>query len=253
MDSNDLTSRLSNIKTRWTVMFQAHQLSGDASTAARQQLLLRYYGAVYRYLLGTVRDPTAAEELTQEFALRFLRGDFHRADRERGRFRDFVRTALRHLAHDYWNKKGRGPAPLQPAQAEELAAPDQDPAGPDPAFLEQWRDELLARTWEALEEVQNRTGQPFHTLLRWKTEQPELRSVQLGARLGEMQGKSFTETGVRKLLQRARQHFADLLVEETSRSLETAAPEQLEQELIDLDLLVYCRPALGRRDPTGEP
>jgi RNA polymerase sigma-70 factor (ECF subfamily) len=252
MDADDLSNRLSNIKTHWTVLFQAHQPSGDKRTAARQQLLLRYYGAVYRYLLGTVRDVAAAEELTQEFALRFLRGDFHRADPERGRFRDFVKTALRHLAHDYWRKKGKGPASLQPALAQELAIPDEDPGAPDQAFLHQWREELLSRTWEALADVERRTGQTYHTVLRWKTEQPELRSAQLGARLGELLGKSVTETAMRKLLQRARQQFADLLVQEVSRSLETAEPEQLEEELLALDLLVYCRPALERRDRKGE-
>jgi RNA polymerase sigma-70 factor (ECF subfamily) len=251
MSADDLSDRLTNIKTRWTVMFQAHQ-EGDARTAARQQLLMRYYGAVYRYLLGTVRDQAAAEDLTQEFAVRFLRGDFHRADPDRGRFRDFVKTALRHLAHDYWRKKGKAPAPLQPVDAGGLTAPEDDAAVLDQPFLDQWREELLARTWEALADVERQTGQPFHTVLRWKTEQPELRSVQLAARLGERLGKSFTENTMRKVLQRARQKFADLLLEEVARSLETSEPERLEQELIELDLLVYCRPALERRDRKDE-
>jgi RNA polymerase sigma factor (sigma-70 family) len=252
MDSSDLSTRLTNIKTHWTVLFQAHQPSGDKGTAARQQLLLRYYGAVYRYLLGTVRDLAVAEDLTQEFAMRFLRGDFHRADPKKGRFRDFLKTALRHLAHNYWSKKDKAPAPLPPAASEELAGHPEDPAAPDQAFLDQWREELLTRTWEALEELQRRTGQPFHTILRWKTEQPELRSVQLGQRLGDLLGKSYSEIAVRKLMQRARQNFADLLLEEVSRSLQTTEPEPLEQELIELQLLEYCRPALDRRDRRGE-
>jgi hypothetical protein len=47
-----------------------------------------YHRAVHRYLLGALRDEDAAEELFQEFALRFVRGDFRWADRGRGRFRD---------------------------------------------------------------------------------------------------------------------------------------------------------------------
>jgi RNA polymerase sigma-70 factor (ECF subfamily) len=248
VDPKDLANHLTNIKTHWTVLFQAHQ-SGDARTAARQQLLLRYYGAVYRYLLGTVRDRAVAEELTQDFAVRFLRGDFHRADPERGRFRDFVKTALRHLAQDYWRKQGKGPAPLPPAEAAAVAGRPEDPDALDQPFLDKWREELLARTWEALEEVQLRTGQPFHTVLRWKTERPDQRSAQLAQRLGELQGKPVTENALRKMLHRARQHFADLLVEEVARSLQTSDPAELEQELIELDLLAYCRSALGRRGP----
>src|SRR5438445_11378604 len=105
MDSDDQKSRLSSIQTQWTKLFEAHQGPGDAATAAQRQLLSRYYSVVYRYLLAMVRDPMVAEDLTQEFAVRFLRGDFKQANPERGRFRDFLKTALRHLAQDHWRKK----------------------------------------------------------------------------------------------------------------------------------------------------
>jgi DNA-directed RNA polymerase specialized sigma24 family protein len=48
-----------------------------------------------------VRDPEVADDLAQEFALRFLRGDFQRADPERGRCRDYLKRALINLVHDY--------------------------------------------------------------------------------------------------------------------------------------------------------
>ena len=38
-----------------------------------------YQGAAYRYLTAAVGDPDVAAELFQEFAVRFLRGDFRRA------------------------------------------------------------------------------------------------------------------------------------------------------------------------------
>ena len=51
-----------------------------------QKLLMEYYfGAVYRYLRVSVRDPEAAADLAQDFALRFVRGDFKKADPSRGR------------------------------------------------------------------------------------------------------------------------------------------------------------------------
>jgi len=88
MDQTELELRLSRISTRWSVLRQAHQGPEDAAAAARQELMQRYCGAVYRYLLSAVRDPHTAEDLTQEFALRFVGGHFHRADPSRGRFRD---------------------------------------------------------------------------------------------------------------------------------------------------------------------
>ena len=54
MEPTDLTQRLTSIKTHWTSLFRAHDGEGSAAVGARQQLLLRYYGAVYRYLLGMV-------------------------------------------------------------------------------------------------------------------------------------------------------------------------------------------------------
>jgi RNA polymerase sigma-70 factor (ECF subfamily) len=251
MGPNELQQRLSSIKTSWSKLFQAHRGEKDAATAALQQLLLRYYGAVYRYLLGALCDPAAAEELTQEFAVRFLRGDFCRADPRRGRFRDFLKTSLRHLVITHWRDREKAPPPLPPE------GPEQPAAGPPPgddfdrAFLDKWREELLARTWEALARAQEETGQPYHTVLRCKTRGPELHSAQLAEQVGAQAGRAYTETGVRQLLHRARERFARLLVEEVAHSLETTDPDKLEQELIELNLLDYCRSALERRARAG--
>ena len=85
-------------------------------------------------------------------------------------------------------------------------------------------------------------------MLRGKVE--GVRSAQLAARLSAERGKPFTEDGVRQVLHRARRKFAELLVNEVARSLQTAEPGELEWELIELGLLDYCRSALrgpGRR------
>jgi hypothetical protein len=49
------------------------------------------------------------------------------------------------------------------------------------------------------------------------------------------------------LIHRARDAFAELLLEEVMESLETASLDDAEDELIELELLEYCRPALDRR------
>src|SRR5438874_6628061 len=87
-------THLSQIATRWTLLLQAHGVEEDARTAALAQLLPRYVAPAYYYLLCRVRDEGLAEELCQEFALRFLRGRFRHADPLRGRFRDYLRVAL---------------------------------------------------------------------------------------------------------------------------------------------------------------
>jgi RNA polymerase sigma-70 factor (ECF subfamily) len=244
MQSDELSARLASISTQWTKLFEAHQDVGQAAPPALRELLLRYYPAVYRYLLGTLRDQAAADELTQEFAVRFLRGDFKQADPERGRFRDFLKTSLRRLAIDHWRKQGQAAAPLEAAECVAIEASSS--ADLDRDFLDKWREELLQKAWEGLAGVEETTGQPCYSLLRHKTEHPEVRSAQLADYLRAQRGKVLTVEAVRQLLHRAREKFMDLLLEEVARSLPTTDPARLEQELLELDLLEYCRPALKR-------
>src|SRR5262245_17696763 len=53
---------LSQIATQWTMLFAAHKGPDDEAAQARRDLMLRYCGAVYRYLAKVVRDPHLAEE-----------------------------------------------------------------------------------------------------------------------------------------------------------------------------------------------
>jgi RNA polymerase sigma-70 factor (ECF subfamily) len=249
VDDHEATQRLSQIATRWSKIFQAHQGEKDAAGAAQKVLMERYGGAVYRYLLASLRDADLADELAQEFAYRFLRGDFRRADPQRGRFRDFVKTAVLNLIVDHHRRKKTRPQPL-PTDELNAAAPVQGPEDLDRQFVESWRNELLTRTWEALARVEGQTGQPCHTVLRFRADHPELRSAQLAAQLTEQLGKPVTANWVRQMLLRARTKFADLLLDEVAASLDDATTEQVQQELMDLGLLDYCQPALLRRDQT---
>jgi RNA polymerase sigma-70 factor (ECF subfamily) len=236
--------RLSRISTRWSLLCEAHS-GAEAATTAQLRLLEQYGGAVYRYLLGALRSPEAAEELSQEFALRFIRGDFRGADPGKGRFRDYVKTVLFRLVANYHKRRQAEPRPL-PADP---AAPAPQPDDLDQEFLEAWRWELLDRAWEALAEAERKTGQPLYAVLRHRTEHPdaETTSAQMAAEFSARLSRRFTADGIRKTLQRAREKFAQLLVEDVARSLGKPTPQQLEQELRDLGLWSYCTDALDRR------
>src|SRR5262245_3629486 len=159
MESESLNDRLSRIQTLWTLVRRAHDGPADAVRDAQQQLLDRYGGAVRRYLRGVVRDVDAAQDLFQEFACRLLKGDLHGADPERGRFRQYVKGVLFHLVADHHQAKKR-----QPAMVENVPEPAMGPpsmADLDRDLVQSWRDELLARTWQALEEYQEENSKPY--------------------------------------------------------------------------------------------
>jgi RNA polymerase sigma-70 factor (ECF subfamily) len=241
MDPETPQQRLSQISTLWTLFQQAHAGSPEQARAACQALLARYGGAVQRYLAGALRDADAAADLAQEFALRFVRGDFHRADAQRGRFRDYLKAVLGHLIADHLRQRQKWPVPLAP-EAPEPAAALQSDADADAAFLASWREELLEGTWKALHE----TKPAFHAVLRLRIEQPDLSSAQAAVQLSAQLGEPCNAAWVRKTLQRAHDKYADLLLEEVVQSLPVVTAETLRQELQDLDLLKYCQTALER-------
>ncbi len=105
VENVEFDPHLSQMSTQWTMVFQAHSGTPDEAHIAASRLMCRYAGAVHRYLLKAVKDPDAADELDQEFALRFLRGDFKNSDPNRGRFRDYVKRAVQNLINDYHRRK----------------------------------------------------------------------------------------------------------------------------------------------------
>jgi RNA polymerase sigma-70 factor (ECF subfamily) len=206
----------------------------------RAELVQRYSGAVYRYLLGAVRNPDVADELCQDFAVKFLEGQFHCADPQRGRFRDYVKTVLINLVRQYQAACGKQPRPLP----EQLAQDGKVSLGEDSErdFLRAWREQMLERTWDALRSARA----TYHTVLRLRVDEPDLTSREIAERISNERSLPMTSASVRKTLQRAHTKFADLLIDEIAHSLDDPDLQQLQLELEELDLLRYCRSALQR-------
>jgi RNA polymerase sigma-70 factor (ECF subfamily) len=242
----DPAAHLSHVSTLWTLVRRAHAGDGEAVLTAQERLMEWYAGAAHRYLLGALRDREAADELFQEFALRLVRGDFKNADPQRGRFRDYLKAALFHLVVDFQRRRQNRPASLDAGAEGPAVGPPNLPES-EPEFLEAWRQQLMDRAWAALADWEQQTGQPGYTVLRFRADHPLLPATDLAERLGARMGKSFTVDGVRKALQRAREKYVELLVDEVAGSLAGPTPEAVEEELRDLGLYAYCRPALQRR------
>jgi RNA polymerase sigma-70 factor (ECF subfamily) len=252
---NDSTGRnISQIETLWPVLMQAHGSEPTEVNAAQEQFLMRYQQAVRRYLIACLGNPDAADELWQDFSLRFVRGDFRNANPEKGRFRDLLKSALYHLIVDYHKRRQRG-MPQIGSNAPEPAADMSSTFDSDRQFLDTWRANLLAKAWEALAEEERRTGKLMHTVLHFRALNPDMRSAQMALELSGRLGREVSADWVRKWLHIAREKFAEYLLSEVSVSLSDTSTDAVEQELIDLELYQYCKIALDRwrQGGQGEP
>src|SRR5262249_28426883 len=144
-------NRLNQISTCWSLVCRAHGEAHGEMETARHELLTRYGGAVHRYLHKVVQDAGAAEELFQEFALRLLRGDFHRAAPQYGRFRDYVKTAVLRMVSRYHSRRQKAGCSLEIDPADPALGPQEEC---EQEFVRSWRAELLARAWQALSRLE---------------------------------------------------------------------------------------------------
>jgi DNA-directed RNA polymerase specialized sigma24 family protein len=242
-------ARLSQLTTRWSVIFDACHGPDHSDRAAQAQVLERYCAAIYRYAVRVLSDPDLAEEVCQEFAYRFVRGDFHRADPAKGRFRDYVKKAVIHLLGEF-HRDRKARARVTPLESE---VADETPPTPTPLdvheaeFIALWRKELINRAWDEMEVQQSATGPPYYAALRLKAEEPEISAVGLADRLRNLEKGDYSAAGVRQVLHRSREIFAEKLLAEVRRSILSDDDDVLADELAELDLLTYCRQALKRK------
>ncbi len=242
MKDDEADAHLSQMTTIWTMVYQASSGKPDQVGDAVSQLMLQYAGAVHRYLLKILRDPEIAAELDQEFALRFLRGDFRNCDPSRGRFRDYVKRALQNLVNDYYRR--RRPSVSMDALFCEPVTEDCAPPQFEVEFIESWKKDLLERAWRVLLDLEKKTSLPYYTVLRLRVDYPDLRSHQLAEKLSSALGRTVTAGAFRQAVQRARSKYVNFLINEVKASLRDSTPEDVEEELGDLGLLEFCRPYL---------
>ena len=235
------TNGSAGISTQWTLILQAHGHAADAATAAQHALMQRYCGVVYRYLLGRCATRPPLKSYFRSSPCGLSGGIFAAQDPERGRFRDYVKTALVHLVTDYHRRRRTEPRPLpdgHPGPQAGHSRPDE----PDVQFVASWREELIHQTWQALSQAQP----AYHAVLLLHVENPDMPSAEMADKLSVELQKPMTAGNLRVTLHRARERFADLLVEEVARSLQASCREALRGELRDLRLLELCAAALER-------
>ncbi len=239
-----LIQHLSMIETLWSVVRSGSPDRPDAS-AAQRQLLNRYGPSVRLYLKACLRDPDAVDEVYQEFALRLVRGDFRTADPKRGRFRYYVKSVVYRLMIDHYrsHKRQQRHVSLQQDPVASVSGADDET---DVAFNHSWRQGTLDQAWDSLAHVESDGGPPYHTAMIVRVENPDWSSDELARELSQRLGRPLNSGAARVMLHRARERFADALIMSIAQSLQQASFDSIEEELLELNLMSYCRSALQR-------
>lgn len=212
--------------TRWSLIVAARGVTPDARDAL--DLLCRAYRpAVVSYLRRYGYARADADDVAQDFFTRFVEKRFQDvADPQRGRFRMFLRTALRHFvasahAHDHAARR----APLQAGAGVD---PDRVDGGesPERAFERAWALTVLGRALERLREEAEAADKSllFERLRGFLVEAPEPRDYERVA--AEL---SMRPNTVAVATHRLRERLRELVRAELSDTV--AGPQDLAEEL----------------------
>lgn len=221
--------------TQWEMVAMAGDKSSPDSDAALAALCEAYWYPLYAYVRRRGYSPDDAEDLTQEFFATLLeKGTLRVADRNRGRFRTFLLTALSNFLTKEWVKRtaqkrggGRSPLSLDFAAAERRYA--REPADewtPERIFERRWALTVLDRAGKALQRkyVEGGKGKLFDTLkvfLSDRNEAPPLAEV--AKRLG------MTVGAVKMAVHRLRRAYWNALREEIGNMV--ADPSEIDDEI----------------------
>ncbi len=150
--------------THWSMVGRAR----DKSEASLNALFQSYRTPLVVWLRARHYSPEDAEDLVQGLFAGLLRHDFLvGVSREKGKFRTFLLTSLKHHLSDARDKenalkRGRGQTPASLQETDEDGQVRHDPAGSDPApdleYDRAWARALLVNSLRELEAECARTG-----------------------------------------------------------------------------------------------
>ncbi len=224
--------------TRWSVVLAAGRRSSPGSTKALTSLCETYWYPLYAYVRRRVPDVNEARDLTQAFFAELLEKNYvGSATPERGRFRAFLLTALKHFLSKQWDKAkaqkrggGRAPIPLDFESADSRYSIE-PPSGrtAEQLYERQWAVTLLGQIMERLENELVRAGkaQQFEGLKAFIIgEHSETTYSDVAAKL------QITEAAAKMAAHRMRRRYRELLRDEIAQTV--AGPDEVDDEIRNL-------------------
>ncbi len=223
------------VTTHWSVVLAAGH--GDTTRAgeALSHLCETYWYPLYAYARRRGSSPHDAQDLTQEFFARLLAGNWLAgAERDRGRFRSFLLSAMKHFMANEWNKartekRGGGQTILSlnddTAESRYRLEPVEQTT-PESLFERRWALTLLEGVLARLEEEYRQDGRhAWIAAMRpaLTTDRGALNYAEMAETLG------ITEAAARVAVHRLRQRYRQLIRTEVASTV--ASPEEVEAEM----------------------
>jgi RNA polymerase sigma-70 factor (ECF subfamily) len=223
------------VTTHWSVVLAAGHGDTTRAADALAQLCQTYWYPLYAYVRRRGCPPHDAQDLTQEFFARLLEGNWvAEADRQRGRFRSFLLSAMKHFMANEWNKaqtrkRGGGQTLLSlndDSAENRYRLEPAEKATPESLFERGWALTLLEGVLARLEEEYRREGkQAWMEAMRpaLTTDRGAIDYAEMASKLG------ITETAARVAVHRLRQRYRRLIRAEVADTV--ASPEEVEAEM----------------------
>jgi RNA polymerase sigma-70 factor (ECF subfamily) len=224
-------SLLEHISTHWTMIEDP------------TKFVLRYAPAIREYIDNLLRGKQDTEDVTQEFLTVVMSRGFSEQQVTRGRFRDFLRVAIRNAVIDHLRVK-RIPVADHQMLEETIAAQDETD------WINYWRGCVLDAAWLKLRQHQKSTpGNLYFTVLKTSTENPDKDSPTLAEIVSRLAGKPIKPDAFRQQLHRSRHKFAEILVAEVKDTLRDQTADELNDELRILGLDKFVEDYVSSSSP----
>lgn len=223
------------VTTHWSVVVEAGAQDTQRSRSALEKLCRTYWPPLFAYVRRRGYGVEDSQDLTQAFFEKLLeRGWIASAEKDKGRFRTFLLTAMERFLANEWDKaralkRGGGQVlvPIQMDDAEtRYGVEPQDTRTPEQAFESRWALTLLDTVLKKLEaEFQDRgQGATFNVLKSCLVGE---RAAQPYPALASQLGVS--EGAVKVAVHRLRQRYRELLRGEIAQTV--VSMEEVDSEM----------------------
>jgi RNA polymerase sigma factor (sigma-70 family) len=223
------------VTTRWSLILSVREGATPEARAALSTLCELYWSPLYALIRRQGLGPDDAHDLVQGFFIRLLERDqFTLLERERGRFRSWLRASLQHYLVNEWEreralKRGGDQVRLSIDEEEAERLYGLEPAHeltPERLFERCWAMKLLEHVLASLRESYDRSGKGllFEKLQGLLTSGVEQASyLEISEELGMSPG------AVRVAAHRLRRKYKELLREAIAHTVENS--EDIDEEI----------------------